>query len=70
MLQTGKSRVRSQMRSIFFSVYLILPAAIGLGFTQPLTEISTRNLKILFLWSKVRRVRRADKLAAIYESIV
>jgi hypothetical protein len=36
----------------------------------PLTEMSTRNIKIMFLGSKVRRVRKADKLIAIYESIV
>jgi hypothetical protein len=32
----------------------------ALGFTQSLTEMSTRNVKIMFLGSKVRRVRRAD----------
>jgi hypothetical protein len=42
-----------------------------LGFTQPLTEMSTRNIKIImFLGSKVRRVRKADSLTAIYEPIV
>jgi hypothetical protein len=36
-----------------------------------LTEISTRNIKIiLILGGKVRRVRRADNLTAIYEPIV
>jgi hypothetical protein len=49
-------------------MYLILPA---LGFTQPLTEMSTRNIKIImFLESKVRRVRRADNLNAICKPIV
>jgi hypothetical protein len=42
----------------------------ALGFTQPLTEMSTRNDKIMFLGSKVRLVRRADNLTAIYEPIV
>jgi hypothetical protein len=38
---------------------------------KPLTEMSTRNIKIiLFLGSKVRRVRKADNLTAIYEPIV
>jgi hypothetical protein len=33
--------------------------------------MSTRNIKIImFLGSKVRRVRRADNLTAIYEPIV
>jgi hypothetical protein len=43
----------------------------ALGFTQPLTEMSTRNIKIkMFLGSKVRRVRRTDNLTAICEPIV
>jgi hypothetical protein len=34
-------------------------------------EMSTRNIKIImFLRSKVRWVRKADKLTAIYEPIV
>jgi hypothetical protein len=43
-----------------------------LGFTQPLTEISIGNIIIIimFLGSKVRPVRRADNLIAIYEPIV
>jgi hypothetical protein len=46
------------------------------GRTRPwgllsLTEMSTRNIKIImFLGSKVRLVRRADNLTAIYEPIV
>jgi hypothetical protein len=36
-----------------------------------ITEVSTRNVKlIMFLGSKVRRVRKADNLTAIYEPIV
>jgi hypothetical protein len=42
-----------------------------LKFTQPLTEMSTRNIKIImFLGNKVRLVRRADNLTVIYEPIV
>jgi hypothetical protein len=42
-----------------------------LGFTQPLTEMSTGNVKkIMFQGSKVRLVRGADYLTAIYEPIV
>jgi hypothetical protein len=42
-----------------------------MGFTQPLTEMSTRNIKIIvFLGSKARLVRKADNLTAIYEPIV
>jgi hypothetical protein len=42
-----------------------------LGFTQSLTEMSIKNIKIImFLWSKVRLVRRADNFTAISEPIV
>jgi hypothetical protein len=47
-----------------FSVYLILPAA--LGSTQPLTEMSTRKLP----GDKGRPVRKAENLTAICEPIV
>jgi hypothetical protein len=55
--------------------FLNLPNPSGctsaLGFTQPLTEMSTRNTKIImFLEGKVRRVRRADNLTNICEPIV
>jgi hypothetical protein len=50
-----------------FSIYLILPAAKTLGFTQPLTKISTRKSKIVFLGSKAQPVRGADNLTAIGE---
>jgi hypothetical protein len=36
----------------FLSSYLILPVVLGPGFTQPLTEMSTRSIKIIFLGSK------------------
>jgi hypothetical protein len=43
----------------------------AMGFTQPLREMSTRNIKIImFLGSKVRRVRWVDNLTAIYEPVV
>jgi hypothetical protein len=42
----------------------------ALGFTQPLTQMSTGNIKkLMFLGSKVRPVRGADNLTAIYEPI-
>jgi hypothetical protein len=54
-----------------FKIYLILPATPCPGVTQPLTEMSTRNIKIImFLGSKVWLVRRADNLTAICELIV
>jgi hypothetical protein len=42
----------------------------ALGFTQPLTEMSTRSRKIMFLASEVLLVCRADNLAAICEPIL
>jgi hypothetical protein len=43
----------------------------ALGFAQPLTEMSTGNIKIImFQRSKVRRVRRADNLTAICKPVV
>jgi hypothetical protein len=41
-----------------------------LGFTEFLTEIRIKNMKIMFLGSKVRPVRRADDLAAICDPTV
>jgi hypothetical protein len=38
-----------------FSIYLILPAALGPGFTQPLIEISAKKTKIMFFRSRVSR---------------
>jgi hypothetical protein len=42
-----------------------------MGFTQPLTEMNTGNIKQkMFLGSKVRLVRGAHNLTAICEPIV
>jgi hypothetical protein len=35
----------TQRGDFFFSIYLILSAALGPGLTQPLTEMATRNRK-------------------------
>jgi hypothetical protein len=63
MLEAGRSQVRFPT-SLEFSVYLILPVALlALGSTQPLTEMSTRNLP----GGKGRPARKADNLTAICE---
>jgi hypothetical protein len=51
------------MKSLDFSIDLILMA---LGSTQPLTEMSTRNLP----GGKGQQARKADNLTAICEAIV
>jgi hypothetical protein len=40
-----------------------------MGFTQPLTEMSTRSRKILFLRSKPRPVRRANNHADCVDKV-
>jgi hypothetical protein len=55
---------------IFTSINVILPAALAMGFTQLLTEMSIRSRKIMFLGRRARPVLRADNLTAICEPIV
>jgi hypothetical protein len=55
---------------IYIGFFLVLLLAIPpLSIFSMLTEMSTRNMKIIimFLGSKVRQVRRADNLTAICE---
>jgi hypothetical protein len=56
----------------FFYIYLILPAALGPGVYSAFNRNEYQKHKniIMFLRSKVRRVRRADNLTAICEPIV
>jgi hypothetical protein len=61
MLQAGRSRVRFAIRSLYFS-----SSTMALGSTQPLTEISTRNLPK----GKGLPARGADNLTAICDPIV
>jgi hypothetical protein len=66
MLQAGKSRVRVPMRWIFFNLPNPSNRIMDLRSTQPLTEMSTRNLP----GGKGRLARKADNLTAICESNV
>jgi hypothetical protein len=54
----------------FFSIDLILSAALGPGIIQLLTEMSIGSRKIMFLGSKAWPVSRAVNLTAICEPIV
>jgi hypothetical protein len=53
-----------------FSIYLILPASLGPEIYSATNRTEDQEQKIMFLGSKARTVRRADKLTAIYETIV
>jgi hypothetical protein len=67
MLQVGRSWVRFLIRSLGFSIGLIFPAALmALGSTQPLAEMSTRDLPA----GKGRLTRKADNLSVICEATV
>jgi hypothetical protein len=63
MLQTGRSLVRIPDEVDFFNLLNPSSRTMVLGLTQPLTEMSTRNLP----GGKKRPARRADNLAAICE---
>jgi hypothetical protein len=67
MLKARRSWVRYPMRSLDFSIDLILPSRIvALGSTQPLTEMSARNLPGVKGWPE----GKADDLTAICELTV
>jgi hypothetical protein len=63
MLQTGRSPVQIPDKVDFFNPSNRIMA---LGSTQPLTDMSTRNLP----GGKKRPARKADNLTAICEPIV
>jgi hypothetical protein len=67
MLQAGRLRVWFPLKSMNFSIDLILPGCImALGLTQPLTEMSTRNLPGGKQWL----AHEPDNLTAICEPTV
>jgi hypothetical protein len=58
--------VYTVLYSIRYNPYIFLTFT-----TQPVTNVSTRNIKIIiFLGSKVRRMRKTDNLTTICEPIV
>jgi hypothetical protein len=63
VLQAGRLPVRVPDKVDFFNLPNPSSRTMALGSTQPLTEMSTRNLP----GGKKRPARRADNLAAIYE---
>jgi hypothetical protein len=63
MLQVGRSPVRVPDGVDFFNLPHPSSRIMALGSTQPLTEMSTRNLP----GGKGRPARRTDNLAAIFE---
>jgi hypothetical protein len=71
MLQAGRSRVRFPIGSLDFSVDLILSSrTMTLVSTQPLAEMSTRNLLGGEGRPAGRRLRTFDNLTAICEPTV
>jgi hypothetical protein len=64
MLYAGRSQIRNPVRSLKFSIYLIISA---LRFAQPLTELSVRRGNVMLEGSRERPVRKADKLTATCE---
>jgi hypothetical protein len=67
MLQAGRSRVPFRMLSLsFFNLPNPSSRTMALEWTQPLTEISTRNIPVC----KGRPARKGNNLTAICEPIV
>jgi hypothetical protein len=63
MLQAGRSPVRVPNEMDFFNLHNPSSSTMALGSTQPLTEMSTRNLP----GGEKRPARRSDNPTAIYE---
>jgi hypothetical protein len=61
MLQPGKLRVRDPMGSMtFFNLPNLSSLIRPWSFTRPLTEMSTRSRKTMFVGSRARPERRAE----------
>jgi hypothetical protein len=70
MQQALRSRVVEWMKSVFFSVYLILPAAPDPGIYSASNRNGYQKQKNNLLGSRALPVRKADNLTAICEQIV
>jgi hypothetical protein len=66
MLQSGRSWVRNTEIKDFLNLPNPSSSTMALGLNQPLTN----EFQKMFLGSRERRVRKADNLTAICESIV
>jgi hypothetical protein len=63
---SGRSQIRVPMKRFFFNLPNPSSRTMALGSTQPLIEMSTRNLP----GGKGRPARKADNVTAICEPIV
>jgi hypothetical protein len=66
MLQAGRLPVRATDQVDFFNLPNPSNHTMALGLTQPLAEMSTRNIP----GDKKQLLRRADNLSTIYETNV
>jgi hypothetical protein len=61
---------QTQWGKWIFSIYLILPAALGSGVYSASNRNEYQKQKIMFLGSRALSVRKADNLTAVCEKIV
>jgi hypothetical protein len=69
MLQARRSRVRVSIRSLIFSIYVILSAALSPGFYLAFNRNEYQKQK-MFMASRAPPAHKDDKLTAICEPIV
>jgi hypothetical protein len=70
---TNRKAVGSKLNEVnefFFQFTQSFKPYKALEFSQPLTEMRARKIKIMFLGIRERPVRRADNLTSICEPIV